>query len=141
MCILYRKTNTLYAEFPLAPPWPSARWKIACFLEMQCEVSAQPSLGVGGALDMLRKVQWPWHHKSPGCSSGSGSLSFSSQSLFIPEREGAGLGIIDSSPKLPHSFIYLYLSRQHPLLVYKIVLTPFYSFVVLHSVDVSCGLN
>ena len=122
-------------------PWPSASWKTACFLEMQCEVSAQTSLGVGGNLDMLQKVHWPWHHRSPGCSSGSGSLFFSSQSLLIPEWEGTGLGIIDISPKLPHSFIYLYLSWKHSILVYKIVLIPFYSFVVLHSVDISCSLN
>ena len=98
-------------------PWPSASWKTACFLEMQCEVSAQTSLGVGGALDMLWKLHWPWHRRSPGCSSGS--LFFSSQSLFIPGCEGTALGIIDISPKLPHSFIYLYLSWKHSILVYK----------------------
>ena len=115
--------------------------EIVCFLEKQCEVSAQTSLGVRGNLDMLRKVHWPWHHRSPGYSSHSGSLFFSSQSLLIPEWEGTGLGIIDISPKLPHSFIYLYLSWKHSILVYKIVLIPFYSFVVLHSVDISCSLN
>lgn len=72
--------------------------------------------------------------QEPGCSSGSGSL-FQLSSLFIPEQEGTGLGIVDSSPKLPHSF-YIPLSIMEASLISLQNCT--HSFLQLRSTPL-CG--
>ena len=87
----------------------------ARFLEMQCEVSAQPSLGVGGALDMLRKVQWPWHRRSLAAALALAlSLSALKASSY---QNGKALDLV-SLTLAPNSHVLLYTSIYHGSIPY-----------------------